>query len=177
MFQGNERCVEVAVEAMKVDNNLWIRYFDDFARHKLDLSEMPPLTRQILEVYIGINALDCSDTLSKVISLHVRLHVHQLDISKVVRVLRPVQKLESEASTRKTDPTATLALESLVSPKHTVGQRQLPNISSFIVCMLFETFCEAALRTTVKLIQCYKSYLGIVGSFFACLKCYLRLST
>ena len=167
MFQGSEK-IEVAVEAMKVDDTLWVRYFDDFARDKLHLpNEITPLTRQILQVYIGINALESNDTLSKVVSLHVRLHVHQLDISKVVRVLKPVSELESLSL--KPDPTATLAFESLVSPKHIAGQKRLPNISSFIVTKLFETFCEAALKSTctVKLTQCCKSYLDMVSSLFA----------
>jgi len=166
VFQGSESCVEVAVEAMKADRTLWKHYFEDFARHKLNLNEATPLTCQILQVYIGINAPDCNDTLSKVVSLHVRLHVHQLDISKVVRVLRPVSELESRSLSLKADPTATLTLESVVSPKHTAGQMRLPNISSFIISMLFETFCEATMRGTVKLTQCCKSYLGIVRSLF-----------
>jgi len=167
VFQGSENCVGVAVEAMKADDTLWIHYFDDFARQKLHLfNEITPLTRQILQVYIGINALDCNDTLSKVVSLHVRLHVHQLDISKVVRVLRPVSELESEGSSLQPVPTATLTLESLASPEHTVGQKRLPNLSSFVVDMLFKTFHESALRTTVKLSQCCKSYFGIVFAFF-----------
>ena len=171
VFQGSESCVEVAVEAMKADHTLWMHYFDDFARHKLDLNEITPLTRQILEVYIGINAPDCNDALSKVVSLHVRAHVHQLDISKVVRVLRPVSELEIRSSSLKADPAATLTLESVVSPKHIAGQKRLPNISSFIVSMLFETFCEAAMRGTVELTQCCKSYLGIVRSLLLHFKC------
>ena len=172
VFQGSEKIVEVAVEAMEVDDTLWIHYFDDFARDKLHLpNDIAPLTRQILQVYIGVNALDCKDMLSKLVSLHVRLHVHQLDIAKVVRVLRPMLELEREGSSLKPDPTATLTLESVVSPKHTAGQKRLPNISSFIVIMLFETFCEAALRSSVKLTQCCKSYLGIVCSLFALILC------
>lgn len=152
---------------MKTNNTLGVDYFDDFAGHKLHMfKEITPLTRQILQVYIGIDALDSNDILSKVVSLHVRLHVHQLDISKVVRVLRPVPELEG--SSLKPDFSTTLAFESLVSPKHIADQKWLPNISSFIVTMLFETFCEAALRSTctVKLTQCCKSYLGIVCSLF-----------
>jgi len=161
---------------MKANNHLWIQYFDEFARHKLGLfKQITPLTRQILEVYIGIDALDCKDALSKVVSLHVRLYVHQLDISKVVRVLRPVLELETEGSSLDDDPTGTFTFKSLVSPKHIAGQKQLPNISSFVVFMLFKTFCEAAPRSTVMLTQCCKCYLGIVGSLFACfnvLGCY-----
>ena len=177
MFQGSKSCAEVAVEAMKADDTLWNHYVDDFTQHKLHLlNEGNPLTRQILQVYIGI---DCNDTLSKVVSLHVRLHVHQLDISKVVRVLRPVSELESSL---KPDPTATSAFqESVMSPKHIAGQKQLPNILSFIVNMLFGAFCEAARRSTVMLTQCCKSYLGIVRSLFVhvnvlnCLNLYYSL--
>ena len=166
MFQGSESCVEVAVKAMEADDTLWIHYFDDFTQHKLHLlNEGTPLTRQILRVYIGIDALDCNNALSKVVSLHVRLHVHQLDISTVVRVLRPMLGLESEPdSSLKPDPTATYTFESLA--KHTAGQKRLPNILSFIVNMLFGAFCEAARRNTVMLTQCCKSYLGIVRSLY-----------
>ena len=169
VFQGSEKIIEVAIEAMEVDDTLWVRYFDDFARGKLHLpTEITPLTRQILQVYIGIDALQSSDTLSKVVSLHVRHHVHQLDISNVVRVLKPVSELES--SSLEPDPSTTLTFESLVSPKHSAGHKRLPNISSFIVTKLFETFCEAALKSTftVKLTQCCKSYLDMVSSLIAC---------
>ena len=151
---------------MKVDDSLWNKYFEDFAQQKLHLST--PFTRQILQTYIGINALDDDDILSKIVSLHVRLHVYQIDISKVVRVLRPVSELESEGSSLIPDLTATFAFESVVSPKHIAGQKRLPNISSVIISMLFNTFCEVALRSSDNLTQCCKSYFGIVCSLFAC---------
>ena len=164
MFQGSESCAEIAVEGMKADDTLWNHYVDDFTQHKLHLlNKGTPLMRKILQVYIGSDALDCNDILSKVVSLHVRLRVHQLDISKVVRVLRPVSELESSL---KPDPAATRAFESLVSPKRIAGQKQLPDILSFIVNMLFEAFCESAHGSTVMLTQCCKSYLGIVRSLF-----------
>ena len=156
--------MKVTVEAMQSDDTLWVRYFDDFARHKLHLLEVTPLTRHILHLYIGIDTLNCEDALSKLVSLHVRLHVHHLDIAKVVRVLNPISKLESQGSSLKPDPTKTFALKSVVSPEHTVGRRRLPNISSFIVTMLFETFTEAvSTKSSAKLKEWHKSYIGIVS--------------
>ena len=167
MLQKSDSCVKVAVEAMQSDNTLWVRYFDDFARHKLHLLETTLLTRHILHLYIGIDSLNCEDALSKLVSLHVRLHVHHLDIAKVVRVLNPISKLESQGSPLKSDPAITLALKSVVSPEHTVGQKRPPNISSFIVTMLFETFSEAvSTKSTDKLTEWHKSYLGIVSLKF-----------
>lgn len=156
--------MKVTVEAMQSDDTLWVRYFDDFARHKLHLLEVTSLTRHILHLYIGIDTLNCEDALSKLVSLHVRLHVHHLDIAKVVRVLNPILKLESQGSLLKPDPTKTFALKSVVSPEHTVGRKRLPNISSFIVTMLFETFSEAVgTKSSDKLKEWHKSYLGIVS--------------
>ena len=167
MLQESDSCVKVAVEAMQSDDTLWVRYFDDFAWHKLHLLETTLLTRHILHLYIGIDSLNCEDVLSKLVSLHVRLHVHHLDIAKVVRVLNPISKLESEGSPLKSDPAITLALKSVVSPEHTVGRKGLPIISSFIVTLLFETFCEAvSTKSTDKLTEWHKSYLGIVSLKF-----------
>ena len=169
MLQGSDSCVKVAVEAIQSDDSLWNRYCDDFAQYKLHLPEMTSLTRYILHLYIGIDTLNCEDALSKLVSLHVRLHVHHLDIAKVVRVLNPISKLETQGSPLKPDPTKTFALKSVVSPEHTVGRKRLPNISCFIVTMLFETFSEAvSTKSTDKLTEWYKSYLGIVSLWFIC---------
>ena len=150
MLQESDNCVKVAVQAMQKDDTLWVCYFDDFARYKLHLLEMTHLTRYILHLYIGIDSLNCGDSLSKLVLLHVRLHVHQHDIAKVVRVLNPISKLESQGSPLK--------------PEHTVGQKQPPNISFFIVTMLFEIFSEAvSTKCTDKLTEWHKSYLGIVS--------------
>ena len=125
------------------------------------------LTRHILHEYIGIDTFDCEDELSKLISFHVRLHVHNLDIAKVTRLLEPISKLETKSLSLHPDPTTPFAQTSVVSPEYTVGQKRLPNISLFIVAKLFGAFSEAASTTnTDKLTQWHRSYLGIVSLQF-----------
>ena len=160
--------MEDAVEAMQEDESLWKCYCDNVAQHKLHLPpEMALLTRQILHEYIGIDTFDCEDALSKLISFHVRLHVHNLDIAKVARLLEPISKLETKSLSLHPDPTTPFAQTSVVSPEYIVGQKRLPNISLFIVAKLFGAFSEAASTTsTDKLTQWHRSYLGIVSLQF-----------
>ena len=160
--------MEDAVKAMQKDESLWNCYCDDVAQHKLHLPpEMTLLTRHILHEYIDIDTLDCEDVLAKLISFHVRLHVHKLDVAKVARLLEPISKLESKGLPLKPVPTTTFAQTSFVSAEYTLGQKMLPNISFFIVAKLFEAFSEASSTTnTVKLTQWHRSYLGIVSLLF-----------
>ena len=165
VLQGNESCVEVVAEAMQRDDSLWTHYCEDFIWYKLHLSPEKTLFGQdILPLYIGSDVLDCTDALSKLVSLHVRLHVYQLDIAKVIKVLKPISKLESISSPLMSNPTTIFALKSVVSPEHTMAEKRLPNISSFIVTMLFEAFSEAASKD--ELTQWRRSYLNIVCIHF-----------
>lgn len=152
--------MKAAIQAMQNDESLWNRYFDDFTQYKLHLlPDMTLFTKQIL----GIDTFDCNNALSNLVLLHVRFHVYKHDTAKVVRVLKPISKLEIESSSLTTDPTLTLSFKSVVSPEYTAGQKQLPNISSVALTVLFATFCEAAsTRSADKLTQWHKSYLSIV---------------
>ena len=165
VLQGSESCVEVVAEAMQRDDSLWKHYCEDFIWYKLHLSpEKTLFVQDILHLYIGSDLLDCTDALSKLVSLHVRLHVHQLDIAKVLKVLKPISKLESISSPLMPNPTTIFALKSVVSPEHTMDKKGLPNISSFIVTVLFEAFSEAGSKD--ELTQWHRSYLSIVCIHF-----------
>ena len=125
LLQQKKNCSIVAAEAVDSDPDgcVWSRYFEDFAYHKLHLeSKVPTLTKSLLESYIG--TLDNSHGLAQLVSLHVRLHLRQLDLTKVTRVLRPISRMHEEMKTlspTRADPAVTLAgLASVAVPKSTV---------------------------------------------------------
>lgn len=159
VLQGSESCLEIVAKAMQSDDSLWTHYCEDFIWYKLHLfPEKTLFIQDILHLYIGSDVLDCTNALSKLVSLHVRFHVHQLDIVKVMKVLKPISKLESMSSPLMPNPI--VGLKSVVSPVDTVDKKRLPNISSFIVTMLFEAFSEAASKD--ELTQWHRSYFSVV---------------
>ena len=140
---------------------LWTRYFEEFTHCKLHLdSEVSPLLKKILEAYIG--PLENTDALSRLVSLHVRVHLLQLDLNKLTRILKPLSTLqeEMEASCITVEPTASLV--SATFPVHSVGKAP-PNFASHIVGMLFKFLSQTAATDINNLASWYRCYADIVS--------------
>ena len=94
------------------------------------------------------------------VSLHVHLQLHQLDLSKLTGILRPISRIEKEMEFLPyiTDPAK---LTSLVSPE-VIGNSVLwsPTLATFTVDMLFKSLSSP---DGEELHQWYRSYNGIVS--------------
>ena len=163
-------CLEVTASAMnEYGDKIWNRYFDDFAHDKLHLMPevyVSPLTKEILKAYIG--PVMGIDALSRLVALHIRLHVYQMDLTKVTTILRPIAKMRQEMETL--HPAATGSLANLLSvalpmrePKSIVRIPQ--TLVSLIVATLF-TFAShmnTAESESGSLKSWYQSYCDIVS--------------
>ena len=141
---------------------LWTRYFEDFTHYKLHLeSEVSPLTKKILEAYIG--PLASTDALSRLVSLHVRVYLLQLNLNKLIRILKPISTLqeEMEASSIAVDPMASLVSATL--PIHTAREVP-PNLASRIVGMLFNFISQTGTTEVENLAYWYRCYGDIVST-------------
>lgn len=82
------------MEAIQDNTDIWDRYFNDFVQHKLKLNSEESsenVAQLILRTYLGqLNELDA---LSRIVTLHFYMQVHQLDLAKLACVLRPLNKL------------------------------------------------------------------------------------
>ena len=104
-------------------------------------SEDLTLKQEILNVYIG--AVDTKDALTQLVSLHVRLHVHQLNLTKVASILRPICRVHHELETLSLVTKTITAPQ--VFPHHGKSVLQMPeNRVTFIVEMLFSFFCSCS---------------------------------
>ena len=145
-------------------DKIWNRYFDDFAHDKLHLKpEVSPLTKQILRAYIG--PVTGSDALVRLVSLHVRLHVYQMDLPKVTTILKPISKMQPEMN-----PVATGSLANLLSVASSMHDfKSFVRIPQTLVSLIVETlFTFASHMSTAEsesesLKSWYQSYSDIVS--------------
>ncbi len=160
----------MAAGAMDSDDGeeLWARYFEEFTMRTLHLdSEKSLLLKKLLEAYIG--PLESSSALSRLVSLHVRVHLLQLDLNKLTRILKPISALqeEMEASYITADPTASLV--SATFPVHSVSKAP-PNLASHIVGMLYKFLSQTGATETENLASWYMCYADIVSTLsLACI--------
>ena len=129
----------LAVHDIDADESgdLWKRYCEDFGYHNLHLkSRASTLTQDILKAYFG--TLDTTDTLTCLVSLHVRVRVCQLDLTKLVRLLNPFSRVHEEMETLvpKTDPVV-----AVLTPIEPGSKSIIPGLATFSVHTLFNSIC------------------------------------
>ena len=97
-FQSDETsCLTVALRAILNSEALWERYLQDFAHQKLHLDlRIPGISRKIMQAAFG--KLGNQDLLTRLSILHVYVHVHKLNLARVVAILHPLDKIEVAAS-------------------------------------------------------------------------------
>ena len=95
-YQGSaKQTLSLVAEAMSKDDDLWVRYFNDYVLHELRLDSEDSssgIAQQILHTFLG--QLHQLESLERIVGLHSYLHVYQLDLAKMASVLRPLNKLQ-----------------------------------------------------------------------------------
>ena len=87
----------MTLHALLDDNELWQKYLEDFTHQKLHLDfSSTGISHKILQVAFG--KLEERDALHRLAILHVYVHIHKLNLAKVVSILRPLDKIEVAAS-------------------------------------------------------------------------------
>ena len=161
-LQSKKAWLEVAVESMNNDTaqEIWKRYFEDFAHFKLHLeSKVLPLTIEILKAYIGL--MDERDSLTRLVSLHVRFQVGQLDLRKLSGILRPISRVQQEMQALSTSVaasiTSTVDIQSII--------KMPPTLGVLTVNTLFTAISSLQASDDEKICQWHRSYNDIVRSY------------
>ena len=162
LLQNKKACLEVAVESMDNDTaqEIWKRYFEDFTHFKFHLDlKVLPLTIEILKSYIG--SMAGQDSLARLVSLHVRLEVGQLDLGNLSRLLRPISRVQQEMQTLSPTPDAMLASITATVDIRSVIARP-PTLGAFIVDTLFTAISSLQEVDNEMICQWHRSYNDIV---------------
>ena len=158
-------CLEITASAMnEYRDRIWNRYFDDFVHYKLHLTpEASLLAIEILKAYIG--PVTGRSALARLVSLHVRLHVYQMDLTKVTAVLKPISRMQQSLHPAATGSLADL---SVTSPLH--DPKSIARIPQTFVSLIVETLYTFALHMSTteseseSLESWYQSYSDIVST-------------
>ena len=169
LSQKKQNCLGVVETVLENDSahDLWKRYFMDLVHDKLHLeADVAPLTYSLLESHIGVLE---GGALTRLVMLHVRLHVRQLDIAKVANILRQITRIHQKTlTTSAVAPDVTLA--ALVSNVMTCEQTKHPSLAATVINTLFQSLrffvAEVACTSEVEdshVNQWYSSYQSLVS--------------
>lgn len=94
---GEGTCLSVAIQALCENDSLWQKYLEDFTHQKLHLEYGNTGTgHKILRAAFG--KLEKREAFLRLAILHVYVHIHKLNLAKVVSILRPLDKIEVAVS-------------------------------------------------------------------------------
>ena len=94
---GEGTCLSVAIQALSENDSLWQKYLEDFTHQKLHLEYGNTGTgHKILRAAFG--KLEKREAFLRLSILHVYVHIHKLNLAKVVSILRPLDKIEVAVS-------------------------------------------------------------------------------
>jgi len=86
---------EVAILQMKNDDKTWQKYYDDFVNQYLHMSGSPDdIEHKLLQLTLD-DVLNSHKEM-KAVALHCYMHLYQLNIAKVVALLKPIGLLKSK---------------------------------------------------------------------------------
>lgn len=170
--QSKKECLGVAVEALDNEPNaeLWDRYFDDFAHHKVHVASKAHELTNVLKIFFGGRSDE--KALSQIIALHVRLHVHHVDVTKIAGILKPIfrmqQQVDQTLSSHEPSSTFPTTLLSFAPPVYSSVSilTMAPNLAAFVVETLFHYICYLNVYMPAdmdSLTQWYRCYHNVVS--------------
>jgi len=87
--------VEVAILEMQSDPKIWLKYYYDFVSQYLHMTGSPDgLEHKILQLTLT-DVLNSHKEM-KAVALHCFVHLYQLNITKVVALLKPITQLKDK---------------------------------------------------------------------------------
>ena len=130
----------IAIKEMNNHDVLWQKYYNDFVYHYLYLSANPDdLEHKLLE--ITFSDIFNSYSEMKVIAVHCYIHLCQLDLGKIVALLKSLGKLqihkEGQESLYQGDPESSLIATLWTSKCFTNS-----SISKFVIESLFAVLVD-----------------------------------
>ena len=97
-MQGEEQtCISLTIQALIKSESLWQQYLEDFTRQKLRLEfGNTGISHKILRAAFG--KLEKRNAVQRLALLHVYVHMHKVNLAKVVSILRPLDQIEVAVS-------------------------------------------------------------------------------
>ena len=87
----------MTVQALKKSDGLWQQYLEDFTRQKLRLEfGNTGISHKILRA--AFRKLEKCSAIQRLALLHVYVHMHKVNLAKVVSILRPLDQIEVAVS-------------------------------------------------------------------------------
>jgi len=89
--------ISLTIDALKTSGNLWQKYLEDFTRQKLRLEfGNTGISNKIYHAAFG--KLEKRTAIQRLALLHVYVHMHKVNLAKVVSILRPLDQIEVAVS-------------------------------------------------------------------------------
>ena len=160
-FSQNQSQVplKIAIQAMLENRQLWKSYNEAFTHQKLRLGPSSAgISFQILKLILT-QLHDEQDLLTRFALLHICAHVYQLDLARLVQVLRPLDNLLDMAAVVPDDPFAALSapshtssfLSSLKQSGDVLGQPS--DLSVYVLNILFSALVGSVFGESQSVIQ------------------------
>ena len=175
--------MSVAIRAMKSVDSLWQNYLEDFTHQKLRLEfGNSGLSHKVLRAAFG--KLEERSAVQRVAVLHVYIHLHKLNLAKIVSILRPLDNIEKAKAVF---PSLT---ERMGSPSHILQEMESDgnllgcpeSLSTFIINTLFSAIAGISMSCTPpdnpnleeteiqQIMLWFKAYKDVVGiAYIRCL--------
>lgn len=141
--------ISVAVRAMMSLDGLWQNYLEDFTHQKLRLEfGNSGISHKVLQAAFG--KLEERSALQRVAVLHVYIHLHKLNLAKIVSILRPLDQIERAKAVL---PSLTRGTR---SPSHILHDMERnenflgcpETLSAFIISTLFSAIAGICMNCT-----------------------------
>ena len=166
LLQAGEKYMSaVAIREMQSDENLWQKYYNDFTNYFLHMSSAPnSIEHKLLQ--LTFNDVLKTYNEMKPIAIHCYIYLYQLDLAKVVALLKPLGQLhivrDDQASLYPGDPEYTFVSTLQASKAVPVSK----NISKFVIESLFAVLINSVYSRSdrmSRLQQWYSSYRDMVS--------------
>ena len=162
--------IAVAVKEMRNDEEMWQKYYNEFVSQYLHMSAAPDSIEHKL-LRLTFDDLLNNYNEMKAIAIHCYMYLYQLDLAKVVALLKPLKQLKVMKDEKSVYPDD--SEQPIVFTSQAV---QGTNISKFIVDSLFVALINILYHNGKKLDllqEWYSSYRDLVSchSLYAPLNC------
>ena len=159
---------------MQSDQEIWQKYYNDFVNQYLHMSGAPDdIEHKLLQITLADKLNNYKEM--KAVALHCYIYLHQLDIAKVVALLKPLAQLKDktvrdEQSLYLADPQ-----QSLIAPTQASKSVQESIISKYVIDSLFAALIDILYgsKKLPLLQEWYKSYRDLVSCYSCNIAIYL----
>ena len=140
----------IAISKMRNDESVWKKYYNDFICHYVHLSaDRDSLEHKLLDITFCDIFKSCR---IKAIAVHCYIHLNQLDLAKIVALLKSLGQLKVHKEAHKSlypiDPESTF-IDRLMTDKRVTHT----SVSKFVIESLFAVLVDTVFKTHSKKIQ------------------------